>query len=422
MAARHGRQRRPSAWRALGKGLAVGVSVLLVSTLGVAAYAVADLYDDVQEPPSFTLESEEVLADIPDIGVMDGGLTFFLAGIDKRPADGSFGDPEEDSAVLNDVNLLVHIAQDHSHVEVVSFPRDLLVSVPECADPNGAEGETLSSMSSVKINTVFQHGGLGCVAETVEELVGIPIPLAGVVEFAGVAAISEAIGGVEVCLVDPIDDPWSGLTLAAGTHSISGYTALAFLRTRHAVGDGSDLGRISSQQAFMASLMRKVQEEGVLDDPVRMYSIAKAALANMQLSSYLQDPATLISIARTVQDLDLSQIVFVQYPTRYTEDLSAVVPSDSAEAINAALQADAPITLATTATDDASFGTAPLTPAPETPAAPDPDAEAAGGEATTDGATDAAGATAAATDPPTLPDDVTGQSGDEVRCSTANAG
>ncbi|GGR27270.1 LCP family protein [Agromyces mediolanus] len=417
MAARHGRQRRPSAWRALGKGLAASVAVLLVSTLGVAAYAVADLYDDIQEPPSFTLESEEVLADIPDIGVMDGGLTFFLAGIDKRPADGAFGDPEEDSAVLNDVNLLVHIAQDHSHVEVVSFPRDMLVRVPECADPNGAEGETLSAMSGVKLNTVFHHGGLGCVAKTVEELVGIPIPLAGVVEFYGVAAISEAIGGVDVCLADPIDDPLSGLVLDAGHHSISGMTALAFLRTRHGVGDGSDLGRISSQQAFMASLMRKVQQEGVLEDPIRMYSIAKAALANMQLSSHLQDPATLISIARTVQDLDLSNIVFVQYPTGYTDDMSAVVPSDSAEAVNAALQADAPIALSATATDDASFGTAPEAPAGE----PAPEGETpADGEAPADGTgVDGTGSPAG---PPTLPNDVTGQSGDEVRCSTANPG
>lgn len=416
MGARHGRQPRRNLAKTLAKGVGAVAAVLLVASAGVVAYAAADLYGDIQREPGFELEGEAALEGVPDIGAMDGGVTFFVAGIDKRPDDGAFGDPEEESAVLNDVNMLVHIAQDHSHVEVVSFPRDMLVPVPECADPADPEGEPLSSMSAVKINTVFEHGGIGCVVKTVESLVGVTIPFAGVVQFYGVAALSEAIGGVDVCLVDPIDDPYSGLALDAGHHTISGMTALAYLRTRHGVGDGSDLGRISSQQAFMASLMRKVQDEGVLQDPIRLYSIAKAVTQNMQLSSRMQDPATLVSIAKTVQDVDLSKIVFVQYPTVYTEDMTAVEPSGSALAVNQALQADAPITLSQTATGDASFGTVAESPAPEAPAEPAPEAPA---EGTT---TDAPAAPVTETPAQALPDDVTGQSGDEVRCATANVG
>ena len=71
-------------------------------------------------------------------------------------------------------------------------------------------GEPLSAMSEVKINTVLQHGGFSCVALTVEQLTGVKIPAGGIVEFDGVAALATAVGGVEVCLAERIDDDYSG--------------------------------------------------------------------------------------------------------------------------------------------------------------------------------------------------------------------
>ncbi|PWC05819.1 LCP family protein [Agromyces badenianii] len=248
--------------------------------------------------------------------------------------------------------MLLHISQDHSHVEVVSFPRDLIVSVPECPDPADPEGEPLSAMSGVKLNSVLSHGGFNCVALTIEALTGVKIPAGGIVEFDGVAALSTAVGGVEVCLAERIDDDYSGLHLDAGTHSISGYDALAFLRSRHGVGDGSDLGRISNQQIFLASLMRTMKSGGTLQDPVKLYSIAKAVTSNMQLTSEVQDPARLVSIARALQDIDLSKVAFIQYPTGYNDDKTAVLPAESAALVNAALQADLPVQLDPTANEN----------------------------------------------------------------------
>ncbi|GAA1507531.1 hypothetical protein GCM10009761_07010 [Agromyces terreus] len=397
--------------------MAAVVAIVAVSGLAVGAFAAVDLVSTVVSKPTLTLVNEDALEGVPDIGAMDGGLNFLLVGSDKRTADGAFGDPEEDSAVLNDVTMLVHISQDHSHAEVVSFPRDMLVEVPECADPADPDGEPLSSLSSVKINTVLSYGGFGCVAATVEQLTGVTIPVGGIVEFYGVAALAEAVGGVDVCVAEAIDDEHTGIHLPPGTHTLTGISALQFLRTRHGVGDGSDLGRISNQQVFLSALMRTLQSSGTLSDPAKLYGIAKAALSNMSLSSALQNPTTLISIARAVQDIDLSKIVFVQYPTVYTEDSSAVVPSDSADAVNAALQADEPFVIDPNATTDAEFGTD----ADPTSAPVEPDAD----EPATDAATDAASdpATDAATDPgAVLPPDVTGQPASEVRCSSANDG
>ena len=311
---RHGRMPRHGAWQTYGKIAATVVAVLAVSVTAVVAYAAVDLVATAAAKPTVKLESEEILADVPDIGAMEGGLNFLLVGSDKRPADGSFGDPEIDSAELNDVTMLLHISQDHTHVEVVSFPRDMLVDVPECPDPEDASN-TLPAGYGLKLNQVLSWGGLPCVARTIEELTGVTIPVGWIVQFKGVAELSEAVGGVEVCLIDPIDDPRSGLKLEAGRQSISGYTALAFLRTRHGIGDGSDLGRIAAQQAFLASLARTLQSSGTLGNPVKLYGIAQAVLQNMTLSTSLQDPVRLVTIARTIADVDLGKIAFIQYPT-----------------------------------------------------------------------------------------------------------
>lgn len=406
---RHGRMPRHGAWATFGKVAASVIAVLAVSATAIVAYAAVDLVATVAVKPPVKLESEAVLENVPDIGAMEGGLNFVLVGSDKRPEDGAFGDPEEESAVLNDVTMLLHISQDHTHVEVVSFPRDMYVSVPECPDPNDPGGAPLSSLSSVKMNEVLSWGGLGCVASTLEQLTGVTIPVGGIVEFYGVAALSSAVGGVDVCVVERIDDDYTGLHLDPGTYSLSGMDALAFLRTRHGVGDGSDLGRISSQQTFLASLMRTLQNSGTLGDPVKLYSIAKAVLSNMTLSSALQNPAQLMSIARTLQDIDLSKIAFVQYPTAYTDDKSGVLPSESSYALNAALVGDLPVALNPAANADSEFGTVTdpnAQPAPpETPATTDP--------------------TAPPADTPVaevLPEDVTGQTAAEVRCSSANEG
>ncbi|MFD4422446.1 LCP family protein [Agromyces sp. NPDC058484] len=416
---RHGRMPRHGALRTTAKTAASVIAVLAVSAAAIVAYAAVDLFASVKPPVQ--LESEKMLEGVPDIGAMEGGLNFLLVGSDKRPEDGAFGDPDVESATLNDVTMLLHISQDHSHVEVVSFPRDLIVSVPECPNPEDPEGEPLPALSEAKINEVLAWGGLGCVASTVEELTGVGIPVGGIVEFYGVAALSSAVGGVEVCVAEPISDDYTGTYLDAGIHTLSGMEALQFLRTRHGVGDGSDLGRISNQQTFLASLMRTMQSSGTLGDPVKLYSIAKAVLSNMTLSNKMQDPAQLMSIARTLQDVDLSKIAFVQYPTAYTDGFGAVVPSESAAFVNAALQADRPVVIDPNATSGADFGTVtdpnappePGTPAPATPAPVDPSATPVDPSA------------APGPDAPTaeaLPGDVTGQTAAEVRCSSANEG
>lgn len=405
--ARHGRLRAHNVWKSVAKVVASTAAVVLVSGTAVAAYAAWDLANTVQ--PTVKLESEKVLEGVPDVGAIEGGVNLLLIGSDSRAGQGEgFGDPDEETAVLNDVTMLMHISQDHSHAEVVSFPRDMLVDVPACTDPENPS-ETLYEQSGVKMNSVLSYGGMDCVAKTVEQLTGVTIPFAGIVQFLGVAGLSEAVGGVDVCVAEPIEDEYTGVFLEPGTHTLAGIDALQFLRTRHGVGDGSDLGRISNQQVFLSSLARKLQSDGTLGDPVKLYSIAKAALANMQLSSSLVDPTRMISIAKALKDTDLDKIAFIQYPTAYTDGGGAVVPTAEAQLVNTALQQDLPVTFDPNAQNN-DFGSAadPNAVAPETPV------EAAPVEGETEAPVDPA---APAPTAEALPSNVAGQTAAETRCS-----
>lgn len=410
--ARHGRLRRHGVWGTVAKATASVLAVVLASGTAVAAYAAFDLAATAK--PTIELGNESALDGIPDVGAIEGGVNLLIIGSDSREGQGDgFGDPDLETSVLNDVNLLLHISQDHTHASVVSFPRDMLVDVPAgCTDPE--TGEELWEQYGVKLNSVLDYGGMPCVVKTVESLTGVTVPFAGIVQFMGAAAISEAVGGVEVCVAEPIEDEHTDLYLTAGSHELKGLQALQFLRTRYGVGDGSDLGRISNQQVFMSALARELQSNGTLTDPTKMYSIAKAALDNMQLSNSLADPTKMVSIAKAAKDIDLAKIAFVQYPTAYSEDWSAVMPTDSAEAVNLALQQDVPIVLDPTALEDNSFASVgdPNAPAPE--ATPETATE------TGDPATGETGETGDAAPEPAeqaLPSDVTGQTAAETRCS-----
>jgi anionic cell wall polymer biosynthesis LytR-Cps2A-Psr (LCP) family protein len=151
------------------------------------------------------------------------------------------------------------------------------------------------------------------------------------ITFDGVVQMSNAVGGVEVCVASPINDDYTELHLSKGVHTLKGPDALKFLRTRHGVGDGSDLTRISSQQVFLSSLVRKLKAGSTLTDVTKLYGIASAAAHSMTLSTSLANIETMVSIARAIAPVDLNKVVFVQYPTTLQGD--GVVPNTTAATI-----------------------------------------------------------------------------------------
>jgi len=346
-------RRAPSRWCSTGipllKGAAIALVVVLVSGLSVSAIGAWRFSNELSNNALDISNGEEM--NDHDIASFSGGFNVLLVGVDNSPDQSSqFG---ERQATLNDVTMLLHVAADHQHAVVVSFPRDLVIPQPECVIPES--GKVSSSVSHQPINTAFGRGGLGCVVATVQKLTGLQIPFAGLITFRGAVAMADAVGGVPICVKSPLFDPYSGLDLPAGISTISGERALSFLRSRHGVGDESDLSRISSQQAYLSSLLRVMKKSATLANIPQLIELAKAVTANVKLSRSLASVSTMVGMAASLNDISLEKMAFVQYPTATDpDDINRVIPSvQLAKRLLAKIKADQPVTLDPVSPEDA---------------------------------------------------------------------
>lgn len=411
--ARHGRLPRRRGWTTLASIVASALAVVLVSGTSVAAIAGAQL---ASAPSTVKLSTDDQsTAQTADITAIKGGANILLIGSDTRV--GQFDSADDVDGARNDVTMLIHISQDHQQLTAISFPRDLMVPIPACTNPE--TGTTYPAATSAQFNTALGNGGVSCVVDTVENLTGLSIPYAGLITFDGVIEMSNALGGVDVCVAEPINDTYTGLHLTAGSHNLEGSDALAFLRTRHGVGDGSDLARISSQQVFLSALLRKVTSDGTLSNPITLYKLAGAALSNMTLSDGLAQARTLVGLAGALRGMSTANMLFVQYPVADDPADSArvIVDQDAAHTLNVALQNDQKTSLTDSSTGRASeesgsaSGTATTAPSTGT---------STGSSGSSSGtSTGAATSTATASSTP-LPSSITGQSASEETCSVGN--
>ena len=303
--ARHGRLKSPNPVLGVLKFLGIGLVVLAVSAVSVFAI---DAYRLVSSAKTFDIPGMSNAAP-PDIGAMDGGFNILIVGSDKGETAQEI--KARGKAELNDVTMILHVSQDHTNAVAVSIPRDMVVPIPPCPKEGGG---SYARMSGQPINVTLSYGGIACTILTVQELTGLTIDFAGKITFQGVIEMSNAVGGVPVCLAEGITDKYSGFDRPAGNYTLQGWDALAFLRSRHAVGNGSDLTRISSQQVFLSSLVRTLKSEDTLHDFGKLYAIANAAIYNMEMSSNFSHPDTLVSVAKALADLELDKVTFVQYP------------------------------------------------------------------------------------------------------------
>lgn len=301
---RHGNSNPKSNLRKYTRWTFKGLAVVAGAAIAVAGFSAFDLYNQLNRDNIVLIDTGEADLNAP--------LNILLVGSDTRDGQGEeFGDVDSE---LADVIILLHVSQDRQDAVVVSFPRDLLVDIPECPKPDGG---TYSAKKRQQINSSIGYGGVACTHKTVEQFTGLEIPFLAMIDFKGVIEMSNAVGGVEVVIDKPISDAYSNFYIDAGTHNLQGSEALAFLRTRHGIGDGSDLARISNQQVFMMSLFNKIKEDGTLSNPIRLYSLGSAAARNMKLSESMSDVATMVTLAGALREVDSSRLVFTQVPTRY---------------------------------------------------------------------------------------------------------
>lgn len=181
--------------------------------------------------------------------------------------------------------------------------------------------------------------------KTVEKMSGIRMDHYIEVDFTGFKKLVDQLGGVKITTTRAIDDPKSHLKLAPGTHTLDGEQSLGLVRTRHSVGDGSDLGRIELQQAFIKALIEQVKSIGVFSNPKKLYDLADTATRAITPDSQLDSVDKLIGFAGGLKDLGAKDVKMITLPVQYDPaDRNRVLPLQApSQQVWKALREDKPI-------------------------------------------------------------------------------
>ncbi|MEU8349648.1 MULTISPECIES: LCP family protein [Streptomyces] len=297
------RRRRPWLRRT---ALGAAVAVLAAAGTGWALYQ--QLEGNIRTDRDTARELEQHSADRPAAVVHDA-LNILLIGSDSRGGgNGAYG--RDTGTQRSDTTILLHLSADRESATAVSIPRDLMVDIPACTQPDG----TRSEARFAQFNWAFEFAGAGCTIRTVEEFTGVRVDHHMILDFSGFKNVVDAVGGVEVCLEEPVDDPEAQVTLPAGQQTLHGEDALGYVRARYSIGDGSDTERMARQQEFLGSLVRKVQSDGVLLNPGRLYDLLDSVTSSITTDPGLASLQDLYDLATSMREMPSSGVRFLTVP------------------------------------------------------------------------------------------------------------
>ncbi|BFV58167.1 hypothetical protein KCMC57_up32710 [Kitasatospora sp. CMC57] len=324
-----------------------------------------------------TFDKDGLSSDRPDAAAPDANgntpINVLLIGSDSRAGANADLGGGEDGGARSDTTILLHVYADRKHAVGVSFPRDAMVARPKCKLPNG---KWTKEETSIQFNSAFsvgesEAGNPACTQNTVEKITGLRVDHTIVVNFQGFASMTSAVGGVDVCLPNAIYEgdlnPKLGRKgkqiFPKGEQSVSGQKALDYVRLRHGVGDGSDIGRMKRQQAFLSALIKDIKSKGM--DATTLLPLADAATKSLIVDEGLGSADKLLSFALKMKNIDLHNIQFITTPWRFDGARVALTPE--ADVLWQALKSGK-----TLDGQDANAAGGAASPAPPAPASPAP--------------------------------------------------
>lgn len=414
---RHAR-RNPS--RSLLRGVLTSGVGIIAFVVGGVTFAYADIQNnitslDVEDLVNGAIAtsatqsaSAEATYDDPKTGQP---MNILVMGTDDRSGENAeIGG--NDAGMRSDTTLLFHISADRSRIDAVSIPRDLLTPIPACPLPDGS---STWAQDDAMFNSAFSQGssqsdtgsdearqyGAACTILTVQQMTGLTVDEFALVDFAGFQRMVDAVGGVDVCLAEPLQDDYTGLDLPAGQQTLDGVQALQLARARHNIGDGSDINRIDRQQQLLTAMIDELMSKNLLTNSRELYQFLSAATQSLTTSPGLSQITSLVGLGMSLDNLSLSDVTFATVPFVY--EGARVRATAKADDVWAALAADQPLYTALpelapapTATQEAPAGD---------PAASDPAPE--GEVATSDGSGASDPAAPATSDAPQPTQDAT---------------
>jgi LCP family protein required for cell wall assembly len=241
-----------------------------------------------------------------------GSLNLLVLGSDTRSGkeNQELGGGSSEGA-RSDTAMVVHLDAGRTKATVVSIPRDTLVTRPSCPLPSGGSTQV---RHGAMFNSAYSAGGAVCAVKTVESLTGVRMDHYIEIDFAGFAKLVDALGGVTVTTDEDIDDEDSHLHLDAGTHDLDGKQALALARTRHGIGDGSDLGRITLQHKLVKALLERISSTSLLSNPARLYTVTDAVTGSLTTDTGLDSLSELMRFGESLRDLSADQVTTLTMP------------------------------------------------------------------------------------------------------------
>lgn len=326
-------------------------TVLIIGAPVTIAAAVHNLGSNISSSPlrAHGGDVPEKLTDESNVLIIGSDTRDLASTKDDSGASGSTADSGSGAAsesgfgsaegARSDAMILAHVAADASRIDAVQIPRDTVMDIPACDDTGHGSSPAVHGMINSALNA-----GPACSVSAAEALTGVRVDHFINVDFDGFAAIVDALDGITVDLDEPLEDPKANLDLPAGEQTIGGGDALALARTRHAVGDGSDISRMGNQQMVMEAIIDRAKSSQVLSRPDRLYGFLDAVTSTIGVDEELDSMRALASLATTVASVPEDEITFEIMPwTAAPEDPNRVVRSAEADAVFTAINDDEPI-------------------------------------------------------------------------------
>ncbi|GAA5150631.1 LCP family protein [Pseudonocardia eucalypti] len=322
-----------SASRRIGLRVVVALlSTMVLATTGIGWRFYTDLTGGINTSDVISLDGGESKPSGTDVNVL-------LVGVDSRTdAQGrplskqvlaQLRSGAEDGVLNSDTIILLHVPADGGKATAISVPRDSYVDIPghgkgkiNSAYPMATLKEAgklrNEGLSELEVEKKSRDAGRALLVKTVEKLTDQHIDHFAEVNLLGFFQLTNAIGGVPVCLKNPVNEWRSGAKFPAGPQTISGGAALAFVRQRYELPQ-SDFSRIRRQQVFLASVAHKILSAGTLTSPSKLQGLIDTAKESVVLDPRLN----ILDFARQASNLAGGNLEFVTIPTAGADNNSS---------------------------------------------------------------------------------------------------
>ncbi|WP_037877558.1 LCP family protein [Streptomyces sp. NTK 937] len=289
---------------------ALGASFVVLVAAGAGWWVYRKLDGNITTDTSAAAELKAYEKERPTPVAQGDAQNILLIGSDSRSGENRKYGRDDGGSQRSDTTILLHLAADRKSATAVSLPRDLMARIPSCHRGDGSTtGERFA-----QFNSAFETGGTACTIRTVEKMTGVRIDHHMVIDFNGFKDMVDAVNGVEVCLKEPVDDKDAHLTLPAGRQKLDGEQALGYVRARKSIGNGSDTERMDRQQKFLGALVNKMQSNGVLLNPARLYPVLDAATKSLTTDAGLDSLKDLYDLVRGMRNVPTDQVQFLTVP------------------------------------------------------------------------------------------------------------